>query len=277
VSKNRQTPNSDLSIFLTTLKSYVKKFGAGTIYVAWDKRLNYGETNFRQELMEGDYKAQRDNTKHQGVYDCIDIAIPMLESLGVKNMYPYNLEGDDVVAWLAHNLDGPNMIVTADNDMFQLVDSDNHLYYLTTKKVINPETFEKHVGVSRDAFLYYKSILGDKSDNIIGLDGFGKIKSKKLAENWDQGSKDLSADQMVIISKNLELIDLSHGYKQYEEEVNSYKDQLNNTNDCEFNMDRFKDYCEEYQLHQVLKSLGDFEDSFQGSRMSLLFNSYFDK
>ena len=47
--------------------------------------------------------------------------------------------------------------------------------------MITTANFEEIMNVPLNAFLYYKAILGDSSDNIKGFPGFGKVRSRKLA------------------------------------------------------------------------------------------------
>ena len=82
------------------------------MYIAWDKRINYKETNFRKEILKGEYKATRDQTGQADLYNQIDSIFPVLESLGLRNVFPYVLEGDDTIAWLSQNIKGMNIIIS---------------------------------------------------------------------------------------------------------------------------------------------------------------------
>ena len=56
-------------LFLRSLKSYVDKFQAKKIYCTWDKKLEWPSTNFRNEIITVDYKANRDDDKFKDVHE----------------------------------------------------------------------------------------------------------------------------------------------------------------------------------------------------------------
>ena len=111
----------DVFIFLRTLKSYINQYSPNKVYCCWDKKIEYPSVNFREKLSESVYKGQRDKSLSDEVYANSDIVLDMVSSLGIKNMYPRTLEADDVIAWLTHRLKGENIVMSADQDMLQLV------------------------------------------------------------------------------------------------------------------------------------------------------------
>ena len=114
-------------MFLRSLRSYVQRYPCDRIVSVWDKRLSYPEKNFRKEYSEGDYKGTRSHDNVEEVYRHTDKIVNLLESLGVYNMFPDRMEGDDVVAWLSDQ-DGESVIVSADQDMYQLITSSTKVY-----------------------------------------------------------------------------------------------------------------------------------------------------
>jgi len=262
-------------MFLNSLRSYAKLFNTKSIYVAWDKKILYPSTNFRTEAAGIEYKAGRDKEKAKEVFSNEEDLVKMLNCLGVKNMYPRIMEADDVIAWLCHNLNGPNVVVTVDGDMYQLINERTSYYHPFKKKVIDQNNFEEEVGVPQKSFLYYKAILGDSSDNIPGLYGYGKVKAKRLAESiYNKEAKGLTKEKLLTIRNNLKLMDLSLGYKLAgKEEVETYQSQFDELLDIEVDLDSFKSYCEEFEFKRFLDKFSAWEDVFKESRLFTLLNS----
>lgn len=269
-SQNRIDPNlSEISgycvyLFLKSLRSYVEKFLPNTIYIAWDKKQLWPSTNFRKQLLEGSYKGTRDKSQSDSVYKHEDIIEKICGSLGVRNMFPYVLEADDVISWLSVQV-RPNIIISVDNDLLQLVDRNNSFYHLNKKVVINPDNFEEHTSVALDSFLYYKAILGDISDNITGFPGYGKVRSKKLANQLSDVAGDihklnLTEEYTQLLARNLKLIDLKYGWDTTENEADHYKNQLSHPTTSNF--DQFECLCRELDLKKILSEIEDWKAIF---------------
>lgn len=275
-ARNQQSVKDDIYIFLNSLKSYVKMFEPDEIYIAWDKRLDYPCTNFREEATKGEYKSHRDKEAAKDVFECEEKLKEVTESLGCKNIYPKTLEADDVISWLSTILSGQNIIVTTDSDMLQLINERTSVYRPRKKKLIDTSNFEDEAGVQLKYFVIYKAILGDKSDNIPGVNGYGKVGARKLAKTFYSVPETIDKNIVSIINNNIHLIDLQRGYL-ITGENNCYQEQLNTLNNIEPDINKFKNYCKEYNYGSFLKKFGEWENLFKGSRlMSILNNLSFD-
>jgi len=148
-------------------------------------------------------------------------------------MFPGILEADDVIAFLCNHLQGKKTVISTDNDMAQLVSEHVQLYSPIKKITIDVHNFEKHFPVMQNKYLLYKSILGDASDNIKGLPGHGKVKAKRLAENYDAEFTKLSTDLQQQQLNNMRLMNLNQGLVEHPEERDCYMQQLQQFNDPE--------------------------------------------
>lgn len=247
---------SSVEKFFTMIKSYAVKTNADNIYVTWDKRLNKDGINFRRELV--DYKGTRnvDKTDLTNIYNAIDLIEELGSAMGFKFIYPYNLEADDVIYFLCNELHGQNIIISADKDLLQLVSDRVKILNTTTGTYITPENFETIVGVSIKDFVDYKCILGDSGDNISGIEKYGKVKSKKLAESKEWSL--LTDDQLQIINRNRILMDLSYGPKNSEDEWKSYKSQLEKEESNTFSETKVKELCELWELDGLKRTIIDW-------------------
>lgn len=236
--------------FLQSLKNYVTKFGADETYVAWDKKLLHPSTNFRKEAKHVDYKGQRDPEMAKKVFGSEEVLTPILQSLGVKVMFPRVMEADDVIAWLSHKLkDDKLVIVSVDKDLTQLVTPNCSFFNPIKEIMITPDNFEKVMGISQNKYLLYKAIVGDTADNIDGLEGFGPVKGKKLALTYESAS--ISQEQRATVENNLKLIDLALGYNVHPEETVSYQEQFDRLLNHATDFKQFGLLVEEHKLTQI--------------------------
>lgn len=250
--------------FLQTFYRLVDKFNPTNVYAAWDKKLMWPSTNFRKEIMVDQYKAGRTKPADiQDMYDQEIKLIELLETLGVKNIYPNVLEADDVCAWLAHTLPGKSVVVSVDQDLLQLVTKDTSVYNL--KEMITYENFEEKKGVKPENFKLFKAIKGDPSDNIMGLDGYGEVRSRKLASNWD--TSNLTEEYSKIIERNLKLIDLAYGYNFQAGEKQKYEEQLNYLKDVKANIERFILLCNRYKFNAFITDIDKWKRLVNRNRL----------
>jgi|TARA_R110000744_G_scaffold310546_3_gene418232 DNA polymerase-1 len=258
VNKSKQLSESSdtysIFMFLRSLRSYVKKYPCDRIVSVWDKKLVYPSTNFRKEQTEGEYKGNRDHSEVEDVYRHTDKIVKLLESLGVYNMYPGRMEGDDVIAWLSDKND-QSVVVSADQDMYQLVTANTKIYNPIKKIEINESNFEEQLAVSVNDYVLYKSMIGDKSDNIKGLPRVGKKTAVKMINKWPESKDKLSTDQITILENNIKLMDLRYGYDYYEDETVAYDRQYSEQVDISYNKKEFYNLCREYNLYSVVKDL----------------------
>lgn len=245
-----------VDIFMKKLYTLFDNLYPDDIIICWDRKLSKGIKNFRKE--DGTYKANRTND-NEVLYQQCDIIENLTAYLGIKNFHPNIMEADDIIAWICQNPLEPNKIIIAsfDKDLLQLVNNDVEYYDLRKKQRITVNNFEEKIGIKRTRFLLYKMILGDRSDNIQGLKGYGKIKAKKLAES-DEPFKELDQEQLKILIKNKKLMDLSVGYTVYPEEVETYKEQY--YRDTNKNFNKFYDYAISNNIQYVKDYKWKWED-----------------
>ena len=130
-----------------------------------------------------------------------------LKNLEVTVLKHPKCEADDLIANIAHALakEGKDVVVASnDQDFKQLLTTDEfgkiRVYDLGKKEYM---TKPEH-----DA-LVYKAIVGDKSDNIPGIPGYGPKKALKLTQAIADGSFDLEhlgQEHYDVYQRNLKLI-----------------------------------------------------------------------
>jgi len=92
-----------------------------------------------------------------------------------------NVEADDVIAYLAQNvLENEVIIMSADQDFLQLVNDRIVVWSPNKKKYYTEEQIFTEYGIPAHNFLMYKCLMGDKSDNLVGIKGLGPKKVAKV-------------------------------------------------------------------------------------------------
>jgi DNA polymerase-1 len=97
-----------------------------------------------------------------------------LQNLPLTIISMDNIEADDVIAYLSFYLKEKSVILSNDRDFLQLVSEQVSVYLPTKKKLYTPENLLEETGVWCENFILFKALLGDKSDNIKGINGFGE-------------------------------------------------------------------------------------------------------
>ena len=269
---NESDSPGQVFLFLRALKSYVDKFQAKNVYCTWDKKLEWPSTNFRKEATGVEYKAGRDDDKFKDVFEFLDKIIETISLLGVKNIYPKRMEADDLMAWLARNLEGKNVIVTTDKDLLQLINRKITVYNPIKKKEVTLDNFEEYTGVRREYYMSYRVVTGDKSDNIQGFPRFGikrflKLEHKIVTMNGEDQialiqDDSITDEQFEIYKRNWGLMNLEVGYNYYDDEVPAYKQQLEDLNLHKSNFIKFLDKAKEYDLWSIIRNSTSWRESF---------------
>ena len=137
--------------------------------------------NFRHEKYP-DYKANRppmpDDLRVQ-----IEPLLAILKDLGWPLVSVKGVEADDVIATLAEKARAQGMkivIATGDKDMAQLVDEDIRLLNTMNIKFYDKEGVKEKYGVYPDRIIDYLALMGDKVDNVPGIEKCGP----KTAAKW---------------------------------------------------------------------------------------------
>ena len=234
-------------LFLTSIKNYTSQYQADIVYCAWDEKVDY-TVNKRKELLE-EYKGTRDKERNKEVHSKNYIIKELLSYLGIQSVYPRSYEADDVMCILNHMFpDDEKIIVTVDKDMCQLISDKTVVYDPIRKTEFNISNFEDKIGYKLKDFVSLKALTGDKSDNIPGIKGFGKVKLSKFFN----GEYELTVDEKIQFENNLKLVDLSLTLTD-KEETDYVASQVQV--DIVKNFDRFKERCSEFNFNQILKNI----------------------
>jgi len=241
-------PTGVVYISLKMLKSSVENLSPSKVYVAWDR----GRSKARKDLYP-EYKATRDvnltpeeKLSKEMYYAQIDRLKKYLDNLPVVQLEYHYTEADDIIGYLvkhAKELGNEDVcVVSTDEDFLQLIPLGVKIYNPIKEKYITSEDVKEKFKITSSNFIYYKSMVGDSSDNIKGVKGFGAAAAVSLLDEEVKELKELKVraekftkkkkykdfiENFSIIERNykiINLLDLSDFLS--EETKNSIKEKL---------------------------------------------------
>jgi len=192
----------------------------------------------RKKIHEG-YKAGREknrfrvNRQYQGMMDEEEERLSMkqqfvwlndiLDYLPVSTMIYDGIEADDTIAYLTkHNesdLGNEVVIVSTDKDFLQLVSDKVKVFSPTKKKLYDRQMVFDEYGIWPENLLLYRTLDGDKSDNIPGIRGCG---IKTLLKRFPE----LSEDRLITHEEFFQLCEDKQGKIKLYDDILKAKDQL---------------------------------------------------
>jgi 5'-3' exonuclease len=205
---SKDYPTGMIYGFLSILNSYASQFGSKVI-VTWE-----GGDNWRKEIYP-EYKMKRgelDEEISQGFKDLQSICT----ELGLLQIRKRGYEADDAISFVVRRFGKNIRIISGDKDLIQLIDSSQNVLLLRPSRDrgllnYNEESVIEEFNVPKKDFIKFLAIWGDKSDNIIGIHGMGKVKTAKLINNGSDpiaAIKEMYPSHADKIDLNLTLIDL---------------------------------------------------------------------
>lgn len=205
-----------------------------------------GPNNKRKKIFPG-YKKGRDADENKEERAAVNQQIELLcneilPRLGFNNIFQQDgIEGDDLLAQAAYQMpDEECVIVSGDEDQYQLLDGITSQYLPVKNKVYTVNDFIKEFGISPSLWAAYKAIAGCGSDKIPGIRGMGPKKTLELFKD-PKWKKQLSEEDSKIYKFFLQLTDTPI---EGTEELTFYEDDLS--------VKAFIEVCEEYEFDSLI-------------------------
>lgn len=145
------------------------------------------ENKKSRQAIYAEYKSHRQGAP-EDLFPQFELAEKWCKAAGIPTLCLEGIEADDAMAaialWAA-KLDCTSYLCTSDKDMAQLVN--DQIFLLHAHKdnmLVNAAKVQELFGVRPDQMLDYLAIVGDASDNIPGLPGFGPKTAASLLETF---------------------------------------------------------------------------------------------
>lgn len=212
------TPTGAINGFFNTLLSVKDEYKPTDICVLFDLKA----PTFRHK-MSADYKATRKGMMPELAAQ-MPICKELLDLMGISRMELEGYEADDLIGTLSRlgEEEGDEVfILSGDHDDFQLISDYVKVIMPQSGKGKPPrvlydrELFESENGVKPEVFVHVKALMGDNSDNIIGVEKVGPKTAFKLiadygsVENVLANTDKLSKSLAAHLDESHELLDLN--------------------------------------------------------------------
>lgn len=212
--------------FINTLKYSIKTIQPKEIVIVWEQ----GGASSRRKSIDPSYKAHsskqseikefhqyRDDGRVNPFYDennkpkQLSLLLSLLDCLPIYQIYVENTECDDIIAYLAtsklKSLPEKKVILSGDKDFYQLLTDPNIEIYDPLKKLfISRKYIQEKFGVLVENVCLLRSMIGDESDSIKGIEGVGEKTAVKLFPDLSKEEKDIAwlktqANKLLFESK----------------------------------------------------------------------------
>ena len=183
-----QRPNYDSfgADFIRTVQSLSKSYEAARTIVCFD----FGKSYYRMDMHE-EYKGTRKKPKEEEEIKKYEAFFAVLndlpDELDEEVLKFRGVEADDLLAWITQNVShryDHTWIVSSDKDLIQLVDDNISIFNIFGRKEVTQQSLDEELGLNSSEFMLSRIIEGDKSDNIIGIEGIGPKRAQGLAKEY---------------------------------------------------------------------------------------------
>lgn len=219
--------------FMNNIMWWTTQMVPSRIYVCWDGP----DGSFKRRKILKEYKQQRkrmsrvnrnieytpDEIEQNRAYQ-FDTLKKFLEAIPVIQMEYEFVEADDIISVLwALNRDKQKIIISSDKDFYQLLDANTICYDPLKKEYINLLKAQEKFGVSIQNFALYKSIIGDKSDNVKGIVGVGPTTILKLLPFLSESKKYTVADVIIYAEEQIKnKSPMTKSYQKFVDQQDSF-------------------------------------------------------
>ncbi|HKK55651.1 DNA polymerase I [Marinobacter sp.] len=180
MTSNNQ-PTGAIKGVISMIRKLEQDFPGSKMVVVFDAK---GKT-FRHDIYE-DYKANRPPMPEDlGVQ--IQPIHEIVRAMGLPLLIEEGVEADDVIGTLAHEATSKGIdvvISTGDKDMAQLVSDHVTLINTMTDTRMDREGVVEKFGVEPEQIIDYLALVGDKVDNIPGVNKCGPKTAVKWLQTW---------------------------------------------------------------------------------------------
>ena len=203
-NKSGQTIHATIG-FVSAMQRLIKLVDSSFVVVVFD-----GDVNQERIDEYKDYKANRVNNWDELPSDEVPFneeenIIKCLNFMGIKALKSINMEADDLIASLAlsYNNDYKIFISSNDSDFYQLINDNVSIikYKGKNSKILDKNEFFNIFDFDSSKYVFYKSLVGDSADNIMGISGIGKVRATKIVSCCDSFEKLLEIKNELLPKK----------------------------------------------------------------------------
>jgi len=201
--------------FIRTIQSLAKSYEAARTIVCFD----FGKSYYRMDMHEeykGTRKKPQEEEEIKKYEDFFAVLNDLPEQLDEEVLKFRGVEADDILAWITQNISDRydhTWIVSSDRDLYQLIDQNVSIFNIFGRKEVTLQTLQEDFEVTPSEYMLSRIIEGDKSDNILGIEGIGPKRAQALAREYKN------------LDNLLEALPIK-GRSKYIQNLNAGRDQL---------------------------------------------------
>jgi len=201
--------------FIRTIQSLAKSYEAVRTIVCFD----FGKSYYRMDIHEeykGTRKKPQEEEEIKKYEDFFAVLNALPEQLDEEVLKFRGVEADDILAWITQNISDQydhTWVVSSDRDLYQLIDENVSIFNIFGRKEVTLQTLQEDFEVTPSEYMLSRIIEGDKSDNILGIEGIGPKRAQALAREYKN------------LDNLLEALPIK-GRSKYIQNLNAGRDQL---------------------------------------------------
>lgn len=175
--------------FVGSILKYIKEYSPDSLIVVFDSEIpsdNYiaDESYKKNRVMNYGVLPDEENPFTQ----LLDIK-KCLNYMGILNLEIPKCEADDVIATICkkyYSIYDKFIIISTDKDYFQLINDKILVVCPRGKNTVTytDELLHEKFGIYPKDYIFFSSLVGDKSDNISGIKGIGKKTAAALVNEF---------------------------------------------------------------------------------------------
>ena len=169
--------------FIRTIQSLSKSYEAARTIVCFDFGISYYRMDMHEEY-KGTRKKPQDEDEIKKYEDFFAVLNDLPDQLDEEVLKFRGVEADDILAWITQNVSERyehTWVVSSDRDLYQLVDDNVSIFNIFGRREVTVESLRDDFNVSPSEYMLSRIIEGDKSDNILGIEGIGPKRAQTLA------------------------------------------------------------------------------------------------
>ena len=200
--------------FIRTIRSLANSYEASRTIVCFD----FGKSYYRLNMLE-EYKGTRtkseDPEEIKRYEDFFAVLNSLPDELDDDVVKFRGVEADDTLAWITQNISKEyehTWIVSSDRDLIQLVDDNVSIFNMFGRKEVTQQSLFEDTELTPTQYMMSRIIEGDKSDNILGIEGIGPKRAQGLIKEY--GDLDTLLEALPIKGKSKYITNLNAGKEQ---------------------------------------------------------------
>ena len=174
--------------FIRTIQSLSKSYEAKRTVVCFD----FGKSYYRMDMHEeykGTRKKPQDEEEIKKYEEFFAVLNDLPDQLDEEVLKFRGVEADDILAYMVKKYEKTDdydhiWIISSDRDLYQLVSDKTSIFNIFGRREITNTTMHEDMNISPELYLLSRYIEGDKSDNILGIEGIGPKRAQALAKEY---------------------------------------------------------------------------------------------